>query len=309
MEYVLETKNLEKKYGKFKALDYLDMHVKEGSIYGLIGKNGAGKTTLIRVACGLQNPSGGSYSIYGINYSSKKIVSERRRMNAIIESPSLFLNLSAKENLIEQYKILGLPSLEGIDELLELVGLENVGEKRVKNFSLGMRQRLGIAITLAGNPDFLLLDEPINGLDPEGIIAIREIILKLNRERGITFLISSHYLDELSKIATCYGFMENGKMIKEIEAEELEKIKTKKTILIVNDTSLLTSYLDENHISYEIESRERLVVYDEVDIAKMILELKNENLVVKEIKEVEESLESYYLNLLGGSNHDKPIKS
>lgn len=304
MKYVLETENLEKKYGKFKALNNLNMHIKEGAIYGLIGKNGAGKTTLIRVICGLQNPSGGSYSIYGIPNYSSNIVKARIRMNAIIEAPSLFLNLSAKENLVEQYKILGIPSLEGIDELLKLVDLDETKDKRVKNFSLGMKERLGIALILAGNPDFLLLDEPINGLDPEGIIEVRELILKLNKEKGITFLISSHYLDELSKIATCYGFMEKGKIIKEIDAQELEKVKKKKTILVVNDTSLLTKYLEENHISYEIEDKEKLVIYDSIDITKMILELKNQNLVVKEIKEVEESLESYYLNLLGGDNHD-----
>ena len=208
MEYILETHNLGKRYKNFKALSDLNMHIEKGSIYGLIGKNGAGKTTLIRLICGLQKPTSGNYSIYGISNLNKKIIEVRKRIGAIVETPSIYLDLTAKENLKEQYKIVGLPSYDGTDEILELVGLSETGSKKAKNFSLGMRQRLGIAIALVGNPDLLILDEPINGLDPEGIIEIRELILKLNKEKGITVLISSHYLDELSKIATHYGFVD-----------------------------------------------------------------------------------------------------
>lgn len=162
MEYILETNNLEKRYKDFKALSHLNIHIENGGIYGLIGKNGAGKTTLIRIICGLQEPTNGSYTIYGTNHSSRDIASARKRMGAIIETPSIYGEMSAKDNLIEQFKLVGMPSFDGIDELLKLVGLDNTGKKKAKNFSLGMKQRLGIAISLANNPDFLILDEPIN---------------------------------------------------------------------------------------------------------------------------------------------------
>lgn len=186
MEYILETHNLEKRYKNFKAISNLNIHIEKGSIYGLIGKNGAGKTTLIRLICGLQKPTNGSYSIYGIKSTDSNILKVRKRIGAIIETPSIYLNLSARENLIEQYKVLGMPSYNDIEELLKIVGLENTGNKKAKNFSLGMKQRLGIAISLASNPDFLILDEPINGLDPQGIIEIRELIVELNQKRKIT---------------------------------------------------------------------------------------------------------------------------
>lgn len=162
MEYILETHNLGKRYKDFKAISNLDMHIPKGAIYGLVGKNGAGKTTCIRLICGLQQPTTGTYSIYGISNMSPKIVSVRKRMGAIIETPSIYLDMTAEDNLIEQYKIIGLPSQDNLKELLELVGLADTGKKKAKNFSLGMRQRLGIAIALVGNPDFLILDEPIN---------------------------------------------------------------------------------------------------------------------------------------------------
>ena len=181
MDYVLTATGLSKQYRRFKALSGLSIHVPRGAIYGLVGKNGAGKTTLIRLICGLQAPTAGQYSLYGIPHTDRAIVTARRRMGAVVETPSIYLDLSAEENLKMQYLTLGLPSFSGIQELLKLVGLEDTGRKKAKHFSLGMRQRLGIAVALAGDPDFLVLDEPINGLDPEGIIEMRELILKLNR--------------------------------------------------------------------------------------------------------------------------------
>ena len=188
----LVTNDLCKSYKNFKALHRLNMHIPKGAIYGFVGKNGAGKTTLIRQISGLQNPTSGSYSLYGIKNTDPAIRKMRKRMGAVVETPAVYQDMTAAENLKMQYQLLGLPSFEGIPELLELVGLENVGKKKVKDFSLGMRQRLGIAIALCGNPDFLVLDEPINGLDPQGIVEIRELILKLNQEYQITVLISSH---------------------------------------------------------------------------------------------------------------------
>ena len=162
MEYVLTMDRLSKRYGHFKALDDFSMHVPKGAIYGFVGKNGAWKTTLIRLVCGLQHPSGGSCTLYGIKHTDKNIIRSRRRMGAIVETPSIYLDMSARDNLKEQYRVLGLPSFDGIPELLAMVGLENTGRKKAKNFSIGMRQRLGIAIALAGSPDFLILDEPVN---------------------------------------------------------------------------------------------------------------------------------------------------
>ena len=214
MEYVLQTNGIRKEYGHYKALNGLSMNVPKGSIYGFVGKNGSGKTTLIRLVCGLQLPTDGEMTIYGIAYKDKDILKARRRIGAIIETPSVYLDMTAEDNLKEQYRILGMPSFDGLEDILKLVGLENTGKKKAKNFSLGMRQRLGIAIALAGNPDFLILDEPVNGLDPQGIVEMRELILKLNREHGITVLISSHYLDELSKLATNFGFIEKGRIVK-----------------------------------------------------------------------------------------------
>ena len=195
MDYILTTSDLTKQYRKFKALSGLSMQVPKGAIYGLVGKNGAGKTTLIRLICGLQEPTDGSYTLFGMKSKDKNIVKSRRRMGAVVETPSIYSEMTAEENLKQQYRILGLPSFDGVTELLSLVGLEHTGKKKAKNFSLGMKQRLGIAIALAGDPDFLVLDEPTNGLDPQGIIEMRELILKLNRERQITLLISSHILE------------------------------------------------------------------------------------------------------------------
>lgn len=304
MKYVLETNNLEKKYKDFKALNQANVHIEKGAIYGLIGKNGAGKTTLIRIICGLQEPTNGSYTIYGKNNDNSDIESSRKRMGAIIEAPSIYGEMTAKDNLIEQYKLIGMPSFDGIDDLLKLVGLEDTGKKKAKNFSLGMKQRLGIAIALASNPDFLILDEPINGLDPQGIIEIRELILKLNRERRITILISSHYLDELSKIATHYGFLDSGSIIQEITSEELMKKMEHKIIMEVKSSKEFVKYFEEHKISYEVLDGKTINIYGKNNLSKLITDLSKNNLIADEVHEINESLESYYINLIGGCNND-----
>lgn len=304
MEYVLKTNSLCKNYGHFKALNGLSMNVPKGSIYGLIGKNGAGKTTLIRLICGLQEPTSGDYVLYGKKHIDKDITKSRRRMGAIIETPSIYVDLTAYENLNEQYKVLGIPSDDGISEILKLVGLENTGNKKAKNFSLGMRQRLGIAVALAGSPDFLVLDEPVNGLDPQGIIEIRELILKLNQEHGITVLISSHILDELSKLATYYGFIDNGKMIKQISSIELESKCRKCTHLKVSSTKTLAYVLDTMNIEYKILSNTEADIFEKVNISKLTTELSKKDCEVISIHEHDESLESYFVSLVGGARHE-----
>ena len=303
MEYVLETKSLTKQYRHFRALDGLDMHVERGAIYGFVGKNGAGKTTLIRLICGLQEPTSGGYTLYGLEDSSANIAKARRRMGAVVETPSIYLDMTASDNLKEQYRILGMPSYDGIPEILSLVGLENTGKKKAKNFSLGMRQRLGIAIALAGDPDFLVLDEPVNGLDPQGIIEIRELILRLNRERQITVLISSHILDELSKLATHYGFIDSGRLVKEISAKELEAACRKCVRITVSNASALPRVLDKMGYDYNIVSEDEADIFDEVEITDLVIALSKENCRVLSMHERDESLESFYVRTVGGEIH------
>ena len=303
MNYVIEAASLTKKYKNFKALDDLNLHVPVGSIYGLIGKNGAGKTTLIRLICGLQKVDTGEYYIYGIKNTDKEILNVRSRIGAIVETPAIYENLSARDNIIEELTLLGSPTFDDIDELLELVGLSDVGAKKAGKFSLGMRQRLGIAIALAGNPDILILDEPINGLDPEGIIDIRELILKLNKEKNITILISSHYLDELSKIATHYGFVDKGKMKREISKDELINKMKHRIVLKVNDTKKFIPYLDSQNITYEIENNKTINIFSNIKIPKLISDLSKNNLEVIDVLEKSETLENYFLNLIGSDDN------
>lgn len=303
MNYVIEAASLTKKYKNFKALDDLNLHVPVGSIYGLIGKNGAGKTTLIRLICGLQKVDTGEYYIYGIKNTDKEILNVRSRIGAIVETPAIYENLSARDNIIEELTLLGSPTFDDVDELLKLVGLSDVGAKKAGKFSLGMRQRLGIAIALAGNPDILILDEPINGLDPEGIIDIRELILKLNKEKNITILISSHYLDELSKIATHYGFVDKGKMKKEISKDELINKMKHRIVLKVNDAKKIIPYLDSQNITYEIENDKTINIFSNIKIPKLISDLSKYNLEVIDVLEASETLENYFLNLIGSDDN------
>lgn len=304
MNYILQTNNLVKKYKNFQALNGLTMNVPKGSIYGFVGKNGAGKTTLIRLICGLQEPTFGEYTLYGISNDRKEIMKSRRRMGAVVETPSIYLDMTAEENLKQQYLILGLPSFDGIQELLKLVGLENTGRKKAKNFSLGMKQRLGIAIALAGSPDFLVLDEPVNGLDPQGIVEMRELILKLNRENQITILISSHILDELSRLATHYGIIDNGRMVKELSAEELDAACRKCVRMEVTNTSVLARVLDSMNLEYKIISDTIADVYAKINVTELTLALAKECCEVLSLQEKDESLESYYISLVGGGNND-----
>ena len=300
MEYVLETNGLSKRYRDFTALNGLNMHIPKGSIYGFVGRNGAGKTTLIRLICGLQDPTDGSITLYGAKNTDTEIYRCRRRMGAVVESPAVYTDMTAEENLRQQYLVLGMPSADGIAELLHLVGLDGTGKKKVKNFSLGMRQRLGIAVALAGNPDFLVLDEPVNGLDPQGIIEMRELILKLNREHGITVLISSHILDELSRLATHYGFIDGGRMVKEMSAEELEKRCRKCLRAEVSDTKALARVLESMNAEYRIIDFNHADIYAEIPVTTLVSALAIENCTVNKIVEQDESLESFYMNLVGG---------
>lgn len=303
MEYILKTNGLKKTYGKFNALNGLSMNIPKGSIYGFVGRNGAGKTTLIRLICGLQFPTAGDFTLYGKN-NRADINKARRRMGAVVETPSIYLDMTAEDNLKQQYRVIGMPSFDGIKELLDLVGLADTGKKKAKNFSLGMRQRLGIAVALCGNPDFLLLDEPINGLDPQGIIEVRELILKLNREKNITVMISSHILDELSRLATHYGFIDKGKLVKEISAEDLEKECRKAARVTVSDTKKLSIALDRAGFDYKIIDGRAADIYGAISVTKLTELLKNADCELFSVNEHDESLEAYFINLVGGASND-----
>ena len=304
MDYVLTTNALTKNYRHFKALNGVSMNVPKGAIYGFVGKNGAGKTTLIRLICGLQEPTSGEYTLYGRKNNDKAIGKSRRRIGAVVETPSIYLEMTADDNLRQQYNILGLPSFEGLYDILKLVGLDNTGKKKAKNFSLGMRQRLGIAIALVGDPDFLVLDEPVNGLDPQGIIEIRELILKLNRERQITVLISSHILEELSKFATYYGFIDAGRIVKEISAQDLEKACRKSVRIEVTNVGALVRVLDNFKMDYSVIDETHADIFDKVNVTQLTLALVEEKCEVLSLTEKEESLESYYVSLVGGERNE-----
>ena len=304
MEYILKTNNLCKNYQNFIALNGLTMNVPKGSIYGFVGKNGAGKTTLIRLICGLQLPTSGEFYINGIKNDDSKINEIRKKMGAVVETPSIHHDLTAYENLKMQYDILGLANYDGINDLLKLVGLENTGTKKAKNFSLGMRQRLGIAVALCGNPEFLVLDEPINGLDPQGIVEMRELLLKLNQEMKITILISSHILDELSRIASYYGFIADGKMIKEMSAKEFLDDCKKSINIITDGKGNLEDVLKKKQYKYKLISNNQADIYGEVEITPLVLSLYEEGICVNKLVENEENLENYFFSLLGGSKNE-----
>lgn len=296
MDYVLTTNCLDKRYKNFRALNGLTMHIPKGAIYGFVGKNGAGKTTLLRLICGLQEPTSGSFTLYGIRNDERDIVKARRRMGSVVETPSIYPDLTAGDNLKQQYLVLGLPSFEGLQDILKLVGLEETGKKKAKDFSLGMRQRLGIAIALVGDPDFLILDEPVNGLDPQGIVEIRELLLRLNRERQITVLISSHILDELSKIATHYGFIDGGRILKEVSKAELESACRKCIHVEVTDTKVLAHLLHTANVDHKILSAASAEIYAKVNISKLAAELAKENCEILSLQEKDEDLESYFFH-------------
>ncbi len=304
MEYVLTTEKLGKKYKHGFALNGLSMHVPKGAIYGLVGRNGAGKTTLIRLISGLQTPTSGEYTLFGKKRTEQEIAKSRRRMGVMFETPSVYVNMTAEENLKQQYRVLGIPSFDGIRDILEMVGLQGTDKKKVKHFSMGMRQRLSIAIALCGDPDFLVLDEPLNGLDPQGIVQIRELLLKLNRERQVTILISGHILEELSKIANHYGFMEAGCMVKEISAKELEASCKKCITVEVSDVKVLARVLDKNGAEYSVKQDGTVEVFDEIHITELVHLLEAEGCELKRVLAQEATLEYYYISLVGGKEYE-----
>lgn len=301
MEYLLETNNLSKQYGKHKALHNVNLHIRRGDIYGLIGRNGAGKTTMLRILSGLAAPTEGDFTLFG--YQGKEASALRNRIGALIEAPGIYANLSAHENIKLKCLAMGVRDAKVVQELLDIVGLSHVGKKRVKNFSMGMKQRLGIALALVGNPDLVILDEPINGLDPQGIVEIREIIEKLNKEQGITFIVSSHILEELAKIATNYGIIHEGVLLQELTREQLLE-KCSEHIEVRTDNAKHACTVIENmgiH-KYKVIDTETIRIFERLDESGGIaLQLAEQGIKLKGIAVKNEALEDYYLQMTGGS--------
>ena len=301
-EVILKTHNITKKYGEQLAVDNVNMTIKKGDIYGFIGQNGAGKTTLIRLITGLIHKSGGEIELLGAN-EENELNKARTMVGSLIETPSFYTNMTARENLEVSRLVRNIPGKKCIDEVLELVGLKDVEKKKVKNFSLGMRQRLGIANALMGNPKLLILDEPINGLDPMGIVEIRELLKKINKEKDMTILISSHILSELSELATTYGIISNGKLIEEITAKQLSEKCRQYIDLRVDDTARAVILLErELGISdYEVLEDSNIKVFSNLDnVGEINSLLSRSGIIVESISVKGENLEEYFMNKVGG---------
>ncbi len=303
MGSVLTVNNLSKKYKNRFAVNSVCMSIDRGDIYGFVGENGSGKTTVIRLITGLISPFSGDFELFGISNKSGEIRQARSRIGAIVENPSIYMNMSAYDNLKTQSSILGINGDEKIRNALECVGLEELynDKKHAGNYSLGMRQRLGIAMALLGNPDFLILDEPMNGLDPAGIVSIRELILKLNRERGITFLISSHILNELSLVATKYGIISRGKIIKEITSEQLHKECTKSTVIVADNIEALAEIVRNNFdncVEYTVDG---VRIMGEINLNSLLACVIDGGIKISSVNCNDMSFEDYYLSLIGGA--------
>ena len=295
---LLTVSNLSKRFHGYMALDGLSMRIPEGAIYGFIGKNGAGKTTLIKIICGLLHADGGTYSLSAGNGADGSQAAAVPRVGAIAGEPAMYGDMTAEENMLQQYRILGLPTFDGIAETLRLVGLADTGKKKARHFSQGMRQKLGIAMALAGEPAFLVLDEPMNGLDPQGIRELRELILSLNRERHVTFLISSHILGELARIATHYGFIDRGRMLAEMTADELAQLLTKSLRVKVSSTEVLARVLDRRKIGYRILSDTEADVFSDISVTQLAAELMALQCEIYSCCTRDERLDEYFLHLV-----------
>ena len=301
---VLKITNLTKKYKNINILNNINLSLEEGKVYGLIGLNGAGKTTLMKIIAGFSKPSEGVISLLGAD-DEKELCKQRKRIGCFIESPGILDDMTAEENMNLHRIIKGIPNEEIIDELLEIVNLKEVKNQKVKNYSLGTRQRLGIAISLIGNPEFLILDEPINGLDPVAIIEMRNMIKDLAQKRHITILISSHILSELYQLATDYIILHKGEIKELITSEEIDE-KCRKHILLTSNEPEKMAYVIEKHLNttnYVVMPDKSIKLYDFVDEREKIARaFMNEKILITNISCEGDSLEDYFINTVGGKN-------
>ena len=299
---VLTTTGLSKTYKGHFAVKNVSMHIEKGDIYGFVGENGAGKTTLIRLVTGLAAPTAGSYALYGVTNASREIYEARRRTGAIVETATMSRSMTAMENLKLQCSISGVERTE--EELIALIGrvgldYESIRKKKAGKFSLGMRQRLGIAMVMVSDPEFVILDEPMNGLDPQGFVEVRETILKLNAE-GVTFLISSHILSELEKICTKIGVISHGELLEEIRMEDLHRNARRRILIDAENEEAVKNALEADGAFAEIGKEEgKLAVYGDADLNRIIRILAEKELKVRSINTLEDTIEDHYIRLLG----------
>ena len=299
-DMVLQLKGIKKRYGSQQVLKQVDVTINKGQIYGLVGKNGAGKTTLMRILTGLTKQQAGSMWLLGEN-GKNGYDEARKKMGSIIETPSFYPFFDGKTNL--EYYNRQLGGKANVDEVLDLVGLGKSGKKKFKNYSLGMKQRLGIGLAILNDPEFLVLDEPINGLDPMGIVEVRNLIRKLNQERNITIIISSHILGELESIATNYGFLDKGIILEELSKEELEHKCRPNWKIRVNEPDKVFSFLQEKYGFSQIEKEEGSLILKEslLNPEQLTREIVEKGYDLYEFSMINKSLESYYLDLI--ENH------
>ena len=304
-ETILTAQGLTKRYGSAVAVDHVDMSIRKGQIYGLIGRNGAGKTSIIRMIAAQSSPSGGKISLFG-SATQAQLAAARSRIGVMVETPSFYPYLTAHQNL-EYYRLQrGIPGKHCVDEALETVGLADVGKKNFKAFSLGMKQRLGLGLALMNHPDFLLLDEPINGLDPEGIVEFRNLLLQLNRERKTTILISSHILSELSNLATHYGFLDKGIMLEQISAAQLnEKCRAGLQLTVDNAGKAVLALEQKLGIrDYEVLSGNVILVFELLQEPQRVTSTLAESAIaISGVESKGSGLEEYFLDLIGGHGH------
>ena len=301
MEYVMELDGLTKSFRKRKAVDNFTLKMEKGHIYGLIGPNGAGKTTIMKMMAGLTEPDSGTMKYFG----SEDVDSKRKRMSFIIEEPYMEYNMTAQENMRYLMYLRGVADEKRVDELLEYVGLKDTGRKAAGKFSMGMRQRLGLAMSLISKPEIMVLDEPINGLDPEGILDIRNMLAELVRNEKMTILISSHILKELSALCTDYAIVREGCLIEELSAEELERKTRSYVVLRTNDIGKTTAVLEEklNIHEYKVTYENEIMIYERLgEIEKISKTITDNNLVITRLNPEGESLEEYYIGRVGGEN-------
>lgn len=302
-EYLLSTKGLSKCFGHHKAVDHVNLHIRKGAIYGFIGRNGAGKTTCLKMISGLAEPTEGEIEIFG--YKGNDLKQMRARIGCLIEAPGLYENMTAYENIKTKCLFCGIHQKGYIEDILEIIGLSHTGKKKAKHFSLGMKQRLGIGLALVGEPDLLVLDEPINGLDPQGIAEVRDTLSRLQQERNLTILISSHILEELSKLATDYGIIHNGTLLQELTREELMRRCSERIEIVLDEPRRAVPILDRlGFTQYQVTDSSHIQVYERLlESAMLNMELSKAGILVKSITITNEELETYFLNLTGGAAH------
>lgn len=305
-DLILQTAGLTKKYARAAALDRVDVTIRKGRIYGFVGQNGAGKTTFMRLVAGLSRPDSGEIRLFGKS-GKKELEVQRKRMGSMIESPALYPYMTAHDNLEAMRIAQGIPNREAAAHCLEIVGLTDTGKKKAQNFSLGMKQRLGIGAALLGEPEFLMLDEPTNGLDPVSIIEIRELLKRLAIEKQLTILVSSHILSELYQLATNYIFLHHGKILREITKEQLDQSCRKHLSILADDVPRAAVALERclNTRNYTVMPDQTIRLYDSIDDMQRVITILSENhLTIQNIGLAGDSLENYFIDTIGGAKHD-----